>query len=266
LAVLFLSACSSSSNSDNETSAEESDIFPDENVESVYTEYNNPPAEGFDLEGSDVIATVIADKVMQAMGGRQAWDETRYIKWNFFGARTLLWDKETGNVRIENPGKELTILVNVMDGTGKVQKAGVELTDSVDYYLDMGKRIWINDSYWLVMPFKLKDSGVTLNYLGEDTTETGLKSDVLTLTFKDVGVTPQNNYPIWVDIESNLVRQWAYFPNAADSVPRFVLPWNEYEQKGKILLSGDRGERDLTEIEVLENVPESVFLSFEETM
>ena len=46
----------------------------------------NAPAEGFDLESSDPLAIVIADRVMHAMGGRRAWDQTRYLSWNFLEA------------------------------------------------------------------------------------------------------------------------------------------------------------------------------------
>ena len=71
------------------------------NQEQTAEEYGNPPAEGFNLEGSDAEAMIIADEVMAAMGGRKAWDETRHIAWNFFGARELVWDKWTGDVRID---------------------------------------------------------------------------------------------------------------------------------------------------------------------
>lgn len=234
---------------------EKTDVVEDPNL--------NVPAEGFDIKGSDPQAIVLADKVMDSMGGRKAWDDTRYLSWNFFGARKLLWDKKTGDVRIESPSQDLKILMNVKEMTGKVMKGGELLTDSVDFYLDLGKRIWINDSYWLVMPFKLKDSGVTLKYVREDTTQNGEVSDILRLTFKEVGVTPQNAYEVWVSNENYLVKQWAYYRNASDSVPAFVLPWENYEEKGQILLSGERGERDLTEIEVYEEVPEGIFDSFE---
>ena len=53
----------------------------------------NPPAEGFDLVNSDAKAIAIADEVVTASGGRQNWENTRLIKWNFFGSRNLAWDK-----------------------------------------------------------------------------------------------------------------------------------------------------------------------------
>lgn len=235
-----------------------------EEKETTDLDYPNTPAEGFNMAGSDERAMAIADEVMLAMGGRKNWDETRTLCWNFFGSRELVWDKWTGDVRIESLRDTTTYLLNLNTMEGKVSKNGVEVTDPElrTQLLDRGKRIWINDSYWLVMPFKLKDTGVTLKYSREDTTMSGLDSDVLQLTFKNVGSTPQNKYEVWVSKDERLVRQWYYFPTDT-SEARIKSPWDEYRRYSKIMLSGNRGERALTNIMVLDKLPEEVYTSFE---
>jgi hypothetical protein len=125
------------------------------------------------------------------------------------------------------------------------------------------KSAWINDSYWLVMPFKLKDSGVTLKYIGGDKTEDGAAAEKVQLTFDSVGDTPQNMYYVWLSPETQLVSQWAYYPKSDMDKPGFVLPWKNYKPHGKIMLSGDRGQRQLTDIQVFDKLPKSVFESFE---
>ncbi|MEP0985982.1 hypothetical protein [Ekhidna sp.] len=252
--IVLLSSCTSST-----TSGESADSTA---VESEFIEYNNPPAEGFNQEGSDLLATLLADKSMLAMGGREAWDKTRYIKWTFFGRRDHTWDKWTGDVRIESPGNDLTIIMNINTKEGKAMKGGEEVTDSLSYYLQAGYEMWVNDSYWLVMPFKLKDSGVTLKYLREDTTQTGQRADVVSLSFEDVGVTPQNVYEVWIDTDSKLVTQWAFFPDSTTLEPRFITPWADYNKYGEILLSGNRGRNSLSNIEVLSEVPKETFTDF----
>jgi hypothetical protein len=224
-------------------------------------DYGNPAAEGFNAEESDEQAIAIADEVMEAMGGRAAWDATRYIQWTFFGRRTLLWDKQTGDVRIEVPADSTIYLFNIFDKTGKVLLNGTDIsaTDSLDQYLEQGESIWINDAYWLVMPYKLKDSGVTLKYMGQDTMQGGAPADVLQLTFQEVGRTPDNKYLVYVDKEDRLVKQWQFFGNYQDPEPRFTTPWEDYQQHGAIMLSGDRGRSKLTDIAVLESVPEGAF-------
>lgn len=226
------------------------------------TSYGNPEAEGFDMSNSSEKAIEIADNVMEQMGGRRAWDNTRFIEWTFFGRRKLLWDKENKRVRVDFINEPLTIITNI-DGEpeGKVwmDSTLVENADTVQKYLKQGRSIWINDAYWLVMPYKLKDSGVTLTYEREDTLEGGGNADVLGMAFNDVGDTPENKYEVWVSREEPLVRKWAYYPTAEADTPRFVTPWNEYERYGEIMLSSDRGMAKLTDIAVHDSVSDARF-------
>lgn len=225
----------------------------------------NPAADGFNLSASDPKAIALADRVMEAMGGRKNWDKTRFISWNFFGSRHLTWDKWTGDVRIDYLRTKQVILLNVNTEKGRVQKNGEELTqpDSIARYVKQAKSAWINDSYWLVMPFKLKDSGVTLSYIGPEATQDNQMAEKVQLTFDKVGDTPQNKYFVWISPESGLVTQWAYFAKAENEQPNFILPWKNYQKHGSILLSGDRGERKLTEIKVDSKLPKTVFTSFD---
>lgn len=222
----------------------------------------NPAAEGFDTAGSDVKAIEIADQVMAAMGGRKNWDKTRFITWNFFGSRKHIWDKWTGTARIEGLKDKSVSIININKETGIIYRNGNIVTqpDSVKKYIKIAKGQWINDSYWLLMPFKLKDSGVTLKYLGEDTTQNNKAAHLLGLSFKEVGNTPQNKYQIWVTKSDNLVKQWSYYAKADLDKPNFTLPWVNYQPHGKILISGDRGERKLTDIQVLKKVNKQIFL------
>jgi len=227
----------------------------------------NPPAQGFDLAGSDPKAIQLADQVMQAMGGRKAWDDTHIVAWNFFGVRKLVWDKWSGDVRVDNLRDDQTVILNINNNQGRVFKNGKEVTepDSVAKYVKQGKSAWINDSYWLFMPFKLKDSGVTLKYLGDDETKDSKPADVIQLTFKNVGNTPDNKYKVWIDKTSHLVTQWAHYTKYTDEQPRFTLPWAEYQRHGDILLSGERGDRDITDIMVFSGLPGEVFSDFTRT-
>ncbi len=227
----------------------------------------NPAAEGFDLAGSDPRAIALADEVMEQMGGREAWDQTRYIRWSFFGRRHHVWDKYTGNIRIEGVEREseipYLILMNVHTMEGRAWESGKEVADPVRLadLLDRGEAVWINDSYWLVMPYKLKDTGVTLEYLGEASMEDGRPAEVLQLTFKGVGRTPENKYQVYVADETGLVEQWAYYQNFSDEKPGFKAPWHNWQQYGRILLSDNRGERGHTNLAVYDELPASVFTS-----
>lgn len=234
-----------------------------ENLASSIT--GNPAAEGFDEANSDPAAIELADSIMTAMGGRENWNNTRFISWDFFGRRKLVWDKWNGRVRIESPGDSTIYLVNVNTGEGRVQIKGQELTepDSLGKMLDRAKSIWINDSYWLVMPFKLKDTGVTLKYMGEDTISNGTMCNVLQLTFSEVGDTPQNKYMVYVDVKDNLVKQWSYFRDAAQDSSNFTRPWDNYKKYGSILLSADRSDKGGPgNVSVANEMPDETFTTF----
>lgn len=226
---------------------------------------NNPPAPGFDLAHSDPAAVELADSIMAAMGGRANWDDTRFISWNFFGRRDLVWDKLEGNVRIESAPDSTIYLLNINTHKGRVQIKGEELkeADSLQKMLEKAKSIWINDSYWLVMPFKLKDTGVTLKYLGEETIANGLRCNVLELTFKNVGVTPDNKYRLYVDLKDNLIKQWAYYKDAAQDSASQIWPFDNYRKYGNILLSADRSDgKGPKNVRIDEKLPSKTFTEF----
>lgn len=215
----------------------------------------------FNFKKSDPKAVEIAATVIDSMGGWANWKNTRYLTWNFFNYRKWIWDKWTGDVRMEASKDSLTILMNLLSRKGKVFKKGrpVHKPDSLKKYLNLGYKAWANDSYWLVMPFKFFDPGVTLKYIGEANTRAGSPAHVLELTFDSVGVTPQNKYKVYVSKESNLVKQWSYFPHFEDKKPAITTPWLNYQQHGDILLSGNRGQARITGIAVLDSIDRSVF-------
>ncbi len=227
----------------------------------------NPHAEGFDLAGSDERAIQLADRVMDALGGRAAWDATRALSWVFFDRRRHVWDRRTDDVRIESFDEEgeveAVLLMNLRTRQGRAWRRGVEVTEQepLAEALEAGYRQWINDSYWLIMPYKLKDSGVTLGWLGERPLPDGRAADVLELRFTGVGVTPENRYEVYVARDTGLVEQWSFFRESGDEQPAFSTPWADWRRYGAIRLSGDRGEfGGLREILVLERLPGSVFL------
>jgi plasmid maintenance system killer protein len=230
----------------------------------IYIDVPNTPANGFNAEGSDAKAIVIADSVMKACGGRHAWDQTRYIRWTFFNRRQLIWDKTQERVRIDFTDGSLKIRLNLKDMTGKAFENGIEVThpDSLKKILDKGKSIWINDSYWIVMPFKLKDSGVTLKYLGKKNNYINAECDVLELTFKAVGDTPNNKYNVYVNPSSHMITQWDYYAKSTDEKPAFSMPWSDYKGIGNIMLATSRGEgRSMLPMGVYKSMPDSVFVS-----
>jgi len=206
------------------------------------------------LKGTgDATSIALAEKVMEANGGQLAWDATRFIQWNFFGSRKHIWDKKTNNLIIEGIKDTFHIQMNLSSLEGTVHYGGMDQThpDSLSKYLEKGKQMWNNDAYWLLMPYKLRDPGVDLKYLGLG--EYNEREDIhkVEMTFTEVGDTPQNKYHIYIDPDNNRIVQWEFFPDASNEEPRFATPWIDYKQYDKIWLSGSRGENyELSDIAV----------------
>ncbi len=217
-------------------------------------------------------AVEIARAVLERLGGQENWDATRFVRWKFFGGRQHYLDRHTGDVRIEmaerrNDADEverpaLLVLMNINTKLGRVWAGGEEVRDreKLDEYLTLGHTVWINDSYWMFMPYKLLDPGVTLKYAGERELADGRLADVLDLTFGDgVGYTPENRYEVFVARDSGLVEQWSFYAETDESEPQFTMPWTGWRKFGHIWLATDHGQQKDWDIAVHAVLPRSVF-------
>jgi len=192
-----------------------------------------------------------------ASGGRAAWDNTDYLQWRFFGNRLHTWNKSNGDLIISSDRDSSFFDINLETMEGMVILKGDTLgpLESKDAYIQRGKEYWINDSYWIFLPFKLKDSGVTLKYLGEGATSDGTPSEKLELTFKEVGVSPDNKYIVYVDKATNLINQWDFYSKYDDEEAAFSSPWSDYKDYNGLMLASSRGDgRGMQDIEVGESL------------
>lgn len=224
----------------------------------------NPPSPGFDIANSDPAAVELADSIMEAMGGRVNWDNTRFISWSFDGERELVWDRRSGNVRIESLPDSTTYLFRIGSGDGRVRIGGKEVVepDSLSTLLQRGKRLWMNDSFWLVMLSRLKGDGVTLKYLGEERTDTA-RYNVLQITVSGAGKAPPGEYLAFVDLEDNLIKMISELDGAERDTGDFLMRWDDYRNYGNILLpaSGD-GNNGPQNIQVHRRLPDEIFEEF----
>ncbi|MGH7451083.1 MAG: hypothetical protein ACRENG_07050, partial [bacterium] len=127
-------------------------------------------------------------------------------------------------------GDRLRIIFNLDTKNGAVFKNGQSLEgEEKIQWLGRAYARYINDTYWLLMPYKLKDPGVVLKYDGEQEMS-GFKYDVVSLGFTDsVGLTPWNMYRVFVDEATRLVQRWEYFEReGAAPSPAWWESWRVY--------------------------------------
>lgn len=166
-------------------------------------------------------AEQIAHTMMGAMGGQSAWNQTHFVRYDFqvmkdgktMMSRSHLWDKWGGRYRVEftpSPGHQEVVLFNVNSKQGAAYLDGKKLSGTEsDKALKDAYGMFINDMYWLSMPWKWLDPGVHLKYMGRKAYE-GKPFDVIELTFGHVGLTPGDRYDAYVSPQNHLMMHWQY--------------------------------------------------------
>ncbi|MGH7725343.1 MAG: hypothetical protein ACREOU_07940 [Candidatus Eiseniibacteriota bacterium] len=187
----------------------------------------------------------LADSVMRGMGGQEAWDRTMYLAFDFAVSRndtvlvrrTTRWEKGSNRIRIsgtDGKGRPFVVLTDLGKRNPRAWVAG-EPQDSaaLGALADRAYAIWVNDTYWLLMPYKLRDPGVSLTDAGVDSTGTFRK---LHLEFNKVGLTPKDQYWVYVDGTGH-VRRWdMLLQGSKDGRPRPAI-WSEWKKHGEIELA-----------------------------
>ncbi|HEX7070248.1 MAG TPA: hypothetical protein VF190_05565 [Rhodothermales bacterium] len=222
-------------------------------------------------------ADSVAIAVLDAFGGREAWESLRYLRFTFAleppGSRTEvawhLWDRKTDRYRVEWLEGDSTVVAifDIGSRDGEVFVGGVAADEeSTDELLATAYRRFINDTYWLMAPVKMLDPGVNREYVADSS---DAEFDVVRLTFGEVGLTPGDTYWIYVDRETNTVDRWSMVLEGNPNAPPATWYWREYrdfEVPGGVVrfatkkLVPDSSFAIATdEIETPSNVPDSLF-------
>lgn len=208
-------------------------------------------------------AHMIAFRLLEQLGGsRSAFDDTRYVAFNWVveregevvANRAHGWDKYTGRYRFSftdrNGAEHLAILdvdsVSVDAEMGKIPVDGGAWRDAIrlrgasrDSALAGAYRGFINDSYWLLMPYKWLDPGVHLAYEGMRTLSDGRAYQTVRLSYDEgLGVT---NDQFWgfVDPETGMMSARQYHLEGRDE-PGAVVWWEDWRQVGPLKMSANR--------------------------
>jgi len=191
---------------------------------------------------SDPRAVEVADKIMKALGGQKHWDELVGLRWSFGfeqsdtvrNIRRHSWNKQSGWHRVEGKnraGQSFCYIENLNDGHGMAWVNGNAIEgDSLQKLLKVAKRLWTNDTYWMLMPYKLRDPGVMLGYDGEVKDSTG-DYEKLALSFDHVGQTPGDRYWVFVNKKNHRIEKWDYLLEKQPP-PAEHATWEAWQEHG----------------------------------
>ena len=202
----------------------------------------------FGAVDKDPRAVEVAERMMAASGGREAFEARPLLRFDFVVVRDGAtvstyrhwWDRQTGRYRLDGTtedGKEYRVLFNVQDQTGKVW-IGSDLLEgeAAAEHVASAYGRYINDSDWLLMPWRWLDPGVGLAYEGEREVD-GKLYDVVRLSFDpESRLTPGDQYWGFVSKESGRMERWEFILQKEDGSPGDGPPqafsWMEWQDAG----------------------------------
>lgn len=149
---------------------------------------HEPLPEGSEPQQADKLAV----KMLNALN-HEKYKSTRFLEWSFQnGANNYKWDKETGTVVVKWDDYNVRLDL-VTHASSTAEKAGTMLSDEEkDKITSKALKLFNNDSFWLVAPFKVFDRGTTRSLVA---LEDGSKG--LLVTYSEGGTTPGDSY-LWV--------------------------------------------------------------------
>ena len=184
-------------------------------------------------------ADSLAFLITEFAGGPAAWEAMPILRFDWVAERDSeevfrarhLWDRESDAYRVEYSIGEDSLIVavfsvddfNMDTPTGKAYLNGVPVdsTEMAERLADAYER-FINDSYWLLAPLKLFDPGVHRN-MAHDSSDA--ESEVLRVTFENVGLTPGDRYWLRADSTGKLL-SWSFL--LEDGGENHYV-WTDYE-------------------------------------
>lgn len=194
----------------------------------------------------------VGQELWKALGGDDGWKSARYFRYDWIverdGKRVVMrshyWDRWSGRYRVDGvdeKGTPYAVYFNANTRAGDAWVAGKKVTDfeQKKKWLGDGYEAFINDSYWLLAPFKVFDPGVALTDGGTDRGPNGETCDVIKLSFQNVGLTPKDVYWLYVDRKSHLVVEWKFVLDG-EKKPPTAFAWSDWKKVGPIMLASMR--------------------------
>lgn len=203
-------------------------------------------------QGRDTRADAVGKELIASLGGEKGWEKARQFRFDFVVDRegktvarfSHVWDRYTGDYRVsgtDKTGAPFTVYFNVNTKEGQAFVNGKPAEgEARDALLKSAYGRFINDSYWLLAPWKIFDPGVHLAYDGEKPCpEAGGTCDVLKLSFDNVGLTPKDVYWLWITKDGRKMVAWQYLLNGATDEPTMAY-WKDWRSMGGVSLSMEK--------------------------
>ncbi|MEP1035036.1 hypothetical protein [Ekhidna sp.] len=132
-------------------------------------------------------AEQLADEMLDVLN-KPAFDTLTMIKFTYPGGHSYEWNKAENKVRVQWERNDVLLDLN----------KSIEDFNVVEY---QGYEFFLNDSFWMIAPFKVRDDGVVRSSVEVD------DGRGLLVTYTTGGVTPGDSY-LWILDDKGFPKAW----------------------------------------------------------
>ena len=132
-------------------------------------------------------AEELTDKMLTALN-KEGFDSLKYIAFTFPGGHSYEWNRLDNEVRVIWDDKDVLLDLNYSS-----DQYNTEEYQAYEYF--------INDSFWLIAPFKARDKGVIRSTVEVE------EGQGLLVSYTTGGVTPGDSY-LWIIDENGFPQAW----------------------------------------------------------
>jgi hypothetical protein len=179
----------------------------------------------------------MARQAIEAMGGKRAFDKTRFLYWEF-ADHSHSWDRQTGDYRVEyrQSINLIVVLMNLKTRKGKAFLNGLEMpVSSQPEWIEAARGWFLDDSFWLLNVMLTLQKGVHREYVGIQ--EVGGKAYPTLHAWSDdpQGPIPKGHYWYYIDPQSHLPVAWSFHFDG-DPSEKQTYWWAEMGKAGELSL------------------------------
>lgn len=206
----------------------------------------------------DALADALVERLLRNLGGADAPYRARSIAFTFeveregaiVASRRHVWHPASGRHELafeDKDGARVAIDTSVLRREGSATRAGSPVASTeLGELLERAYKAWVNDTYWLLMPYKLRDPGVKLAYAGEALAD-GRVFDRVQVTFGDVGLTPGDTYWAWIARDTGLMERWS-FVLQGQQPPAAEFRWRGFQIAGPLVVATRKERPDGSQV------------------
>lgn len=214
---------------------------------------------------TDMISKHRISQLLEASGGQKAWDSKRYVDVTIEGRNRTIYDKQTGNCRIEfdQAGNSVVVFNALKMNNFKVKLNGKVLEPGSPEFIGISEQIKIrfaNVMIPLSLPYVLQSPNAKTRFFKKSKKDEDiLEAFVVLPNVPDQG----RKFVLVLDPLTHLVNEYTLFADYEGKNFAFSGRWRDYRKVDGLNIAFDKmGGMKISDLQFPAAVPEGKFLDF----